>query len=109
MPGFVFPLLLVVVFLLLMLGVGTLSSYLWLQHLDKNFRKCPQCEQRGVGEIVETVELDSGSEVDFSRKPPRRITTIHFEDHYKCAECGHAWTRPFRETQVERHKVRASR
>lgn len=105
MPEFVFPLLLIAIFIGIMFGVTTLTSYFWLRHMDNTVRRCPQCEAKGAGEITETVELDSSSEVDFKRKPPRLIVTKHFEDHYECNQCGHSWTRTFRETEVRRHKV----
>lgn len=107
MPQFMYPLLLIAVFMgFLLVSVG-LSIYLWLRHLDKTFRTCPECTIRGAGEIKEVVEIERSSEIDYNRDWPRLIVTKHFEDHYACNSCGHTWTRRFHETEVKRYRAPA--
>ncbi|MCA9996400.1 MAG: hypothetical protein KDE56_11665 [Anaerolineales bacterium] len=108
MPQYMYPLLLIVVFVGLLLVSVAVSIYLWLRHLDKVFRTCPACTVRGAGEIKDVVEIERTSEVDYNRDFPRLIVTTHFEDHYACNSCGHAWTRTFHETEVKRYRGSAT-
>lgn len=105
MAQFLYPLLLIVLILGVMFGVSAIASYFWLRHLDANFRKCPKCETRSAGMIIDTVDLGTKTEIDFSRTPPLKITTHQVEDHYQCEKCSHIWTRNLYETKREKHKV----
>lgn len=109
MAQYLYPLLLIVVILGVMFGISTVASYFWLRFLDGNFRKCPKCNTHGAGIIIDTTDLGTKTEIDFSRTPPQKITTHKVEDQYKCEKCSHIWTRTLNETKREKHKVQASR
>lgn len=109
MGEYLYPALLIVIILGIMFGVTVVASYFWLRYLDSNFRQCPKCETRGSGTIIDTIDLGSHTEIDFSRTPPQKITTHKVEDHYKCENCSHTWTRTLNEITREKHKVQTSR
>lgn len=86
-----------------MLVVSTVFSYLWLRYIDAEARKCPQCQTKGAGEVLEYELVDSRSYVDSAavqkmpRKFRRRAKPVQVEEKkykvdYKCNQCGHEWT-----------------
>ena len=109
MADILYPLLIIVIILGAMFGVSTVSSYFWLRYLDGTFRKCPKCETRSAGLIIDSEDLGSKSEIDFSRTPPLKITTHQVEDTYECEKCKHIWKRTLTETKKKKHKVQISR
>ena len=89
--------------LAIVLVVSTAVSYLWLRYVDALARKCPQCQTKGAGEVLEYEVVDSKSYVDSAaaqkipRRFRRRVKPITVEEKkykvdYKCNQCGHEWT-----------------
>jgi hypothetical protein len=83
--------------------VSTVFSYFWLRYVDAESRKCPQCQTKGAGEVLEYEVVDSKSYVDSAaaqkipRRFRRRVKPIRVEEKkykvdYKCNQCGHEWT-----------------
>ena len=99
-----YPSLLVCGLFGLMMAVGLGFSYLWLVMIHKQLSRCPECQRRGGGEIVETKVLAVQNHMDFKRYPPARVTVKTLEDHYKCQYCGHVWTQTGQETTRTRVK-----
>jgi DNA-directed RNA polymerase subunit RPC12/RpoP len=108
MANFVFPVLLLCGFFGIILLVGIGSTYLWLVWLDKEATKCPECGEKGAGELVETEVIQSRVYTEwkdawgiFGRDPSRRqlmqVTEKTYEDHFECEYCGHQWTTTARE------------
>ena len=98
----VFPVLLLCGLFGVIILVGIGFSYLWLVWLGKEATKCPECDERGAGELVESKVIHSRVYTEwkdtsmFSRDPRRRqpiqVTEKTYEDHFKCKYCGHKWT-----------------
>jgi hypothetical protein len=87
----------------IVLAVATVSSYLFLRFVDAVARKCPHCERKGGGEVVEYELIDSRTYVDTAatQKLPRKfrdkakpvkVEEKKYEVDYKCKYCGHEWT-----------------
>ena len=108
MANFVFPTLLLCGFFGIILLVGIGSAYFWLVWLGKEATKCPECGEKGAGELVESKVTHSRVYTEwkdtsrmFSRasrgRQPIRVTEKTYEDHFKCKYCDHQWMKTAQE------------
>ncbi len=81
---------------IILVGIG--FSYLWLKILDKQARKCPNCQRKGAGNVTESEVIASNHYMDYKRQPARRVAEKTYQDHYECEYCGHTWTKTATET-----------
>jgi ribosomal protein L44E len=89
--------------LVVLVAVASVSSYVLLRYADAVARKCPHCQKKGGGEVVEYELIDSRTYVDAAatQKLPRKfrdkakpvkVEEKKYEVDYKCKHCGHEWT-----------------
>jgi hypothetical protein len=100
-----YPSLIICGFFTLILVVGIVFSYIWLNVVHKRLTSCPQCQKQGGGELVETQVVSSQAHMNYQRTPPERITETTHEDRYKCRFCGHEWHHTFKQTERAQIKV----
>ncbi len=85
---------------ILALGIG--FFYLWLLYLGKKASKCPECDRKGAGELLESEVIHSkvytewrdasGFRKGSGERQQIQVTEKMYEDHFKCEHCGHEWT-----------------
>ncbi len=94
----IYPTLLTCGLFAIILGVGIACSYVWLIFLDRQFRKCPHCQAKGTGYIIEREVLRTQNHMDYKPTSPVRVTVKTIEDRYQCENCRHRWTKTVEET-----------
>lgn len=94
-----YPSLIICGLLLAMLAISAVSSYFWLRHVDARYRKCPNCERKGVGDVVATNVVNSQTRIDRKGRRAARVTVETHEDQYLCSACDHRWTVRFKSEQ----------
>jgi predicted RNA-binding Zn-ribbon protein involved in translation (DUF1610 family) len=89
--------------LVVLLAVTSVSSYVLLRYADAVARKCPHCQKKGGGEVVEYELIDSRTYIDTTatqklprkfreRAKPVQVEEKKYKVDYKCNKCGHEWT-----------------
>ena len=100
--GIIFIPLLICGMLGIMMAVATGFTYLWLRHVEGEATRCPQCQSKGAGEVLdyELIEARSYIESGVTRWLPRRhrrrahpvqVEEIKYKVNYRCSQCGHEW------------------
>jgi Zn ribbon nucleic-acid-binding protein len=107
MADILFPTLLVFGFFGIIILVGIVFSYVWLRWLYAGATQCPECGQRGGGEMTESKVIDSTAYTQWketrnifgqSTKMRRvQVTQTTYVDHFECENCGHQWTQTAKE------------
>lgn len=89
--------------LVVLVAVASISSFVLLRYADAVARKCPNCEKKGGGEVVEYELLESRTYTDTAaiqslprkfrdKAKPVKMEEKKYEVDYKCKHCGHEWT-----------------
>jgi transposase len=87
-----YPGLLMCLLLGIMVAAIFVSVTFWMRQVDNEYRKCPQCGEKGAGYIARSDVIESKSYVDHKAWRRKQITLEKIEDHYQCEKCGHTWT-----------------
>ena len=89
--------------LVVLVAVASISSYVLLRYADSVARKCPVCERKGGGEVVESELIESRTYLDSAgtqslprkfrdRARPIKVEESKYKVDYKCKYCEHEWT-----------------
>lgn len=100
----ILPILPVCGLLILVLFLGIVANYFWLQIMYRRIRACPECGAKGAGEIVDTDEIVLANNVDYKGRKPVRLKETKITDHFRCEACLHTWERSF--TRRERIPIK---
>ncbi len=91
----IIPILPVCGLLILVLLMGIIANYFWLQIMYRRIRACPKCGAKAAGEVIDTQEIVLANNVDYRGRKPVRLKKTKITDHFQCEVCQHTWERSF--------------
>jgi DNA-directed RNA polymerase subunit RPC12/RpoP len=101
--GLIFVPLLICGMLGIMMAVATGFSYLWLRHVEAEAKRCPHCQSKGAGDVLEYEMIEEHTYIETDAKgwlprrhrrraKPVRVEKKKYKVDYRCSQCGHEWT-----------------